>query len=808
MHTYALFEDQSTSRLLCDFFTTAPGDDPVRLVFPDLEDTRVRNSASNGCLAAYQVLYQLGYLNPGEHFCLSFQFADHHRYFNSHGSSAGLAFCLKFAQEIYHLKTGRLLGYAIAATGSISDGTRGARIEAVQSLRNKLLAAFEVLSPGDAIFFPADNDADLDSELRDLAAAKEIQLSPVSTVDQALRTLLPTLTWSSRRWRHRVRPLVIGLVGLVGVLFLFNHFQTPAAGYKLSGLMRTLGSADSLKVEASFHYRSAISQGSQLIPASGQSMPELTLYSGDLYKFSFTANDSCFLYLYQMDSRGQVEQWPDPTPERGPLRLAPWEKVQIPQAIEDWLILDQQNGQDQFYVVAPREPDRELEELYRNFRRVSEVKKTTYHHQLLEKLRTYNQEEHSAAVFSATFTIQHDPLEPPPKKMLAPDLQISSPIVISADYLGNSEVLVMNADGSGLKNLTQHPSHDLMATWSPDGKRIAFISDRESRPDLFVMNADGSALKNLTPDTATEEYPAWSPDGEWIAFCSNRGNAEFDDADLYLIHPDGSGLIALDTTSTTREEQPAWSPTGERLAFVRSSTFDDHRLYTMRADGTDQRPLEPCISPINEVDPHWSPDGKQLLFIGTIPGLLSRIYLINTDGTGDLQVLIAGGFYAFDFSPEGARTAFSQGNIENLNSFETRDLYVMDRSGKEKTRLTSLNAANFFAGSWGEGFRRIGTTQVGKETARSIVITNKGNMQLGVEGMSFDDSQFSVSRQRFILNPGESREESLIFAPTRAGTSYATLTIASDDPDSPSIELIVNGTGLPGAASESPVKAF
>lgn len=470
MHTYALFEDQSTSRLLCDFFATDPGDDPVRLVFPDLEDTRVRHSASNGCLAAYQVLYQMGYLSPGEHFCLSFQFSDHRRSINSHGSSAGLAFCLKFAQEIYHLKTGRLLGHSIAASGVISDGTRGARVEKVQSLRNKLLAAIELLSPGDILFFPAENEVELDPELRDQAAAKEIRLSPVSTVDQALRTLLPSITWSSRRWRRRVVPFTLAIAVLAGLLFVFSHLRTPAAG-KLSGLLRTLGSAASLKVEGTFHYRSAISQGSQPLPAAGKSMPELTLYSGDLYKFSFTASDSCFLYVYQLDTRGQVEQWPDPAPESGPLWLLPWEKVQIPQAMEDWLVLDQQVGQDQFYVVASREPDRELEALYRSFRLVSEAKKAPYRQQLLEKLRTYNQEQHSAAIFAATFAIQHDPIGQPPEQVVAPALQISSPMVFSADYLGNSEVLATNADGPHLTNLTHHPSHDAMATWSPDGKR-------------------------------------------------------------------------------------------------------------------------------------------------------------------------------------------------------------------------------------------------------------------------------------------------------------------------------------------------
>jgi TolB protein len=182
---------------------------------------------------------------------------------------------------------------------------------------------------------------------------------------------------------------------------------------------------------------------------------------------------------------------------------------------------------------------------------------------------------------------------------------------------GNPPVLVIGTiklNGSGLKTLTDGKSFDVGPKWSPDGTTVAFARGAGSSA-IWLMNTDGTNQRQLThpyqlADVEQDEDTTadWSPDGKWIAFSrshepheGNTGSTRYR-ADIYLIHPDGTGLRRL-TRLTNNNVSPAWSPDGKRIVFASDRGHDDvSDIYVMNADGTKQTRLT-----ADSFSPDWQP---------------------------------------------------------------------------------------------------------------------------------------------------------------------------------------------------------
>ena len=261
----------------------------------------------------------------------------------------------------------------------------------------------------------------------------------------------------------------------------------------------------------------------------------------------------------------------------------------------------------------------------------------------------------------------------------------------SVGLYGIEDLYLMNADGSGQVNLTHNDNDETgasvcCAAWSPDGSKIAFSNDTAGPHgsfDIYVMNADGSGLRNLTNNQADDVRPAWSPDGTKIAFATFRdGNYE-----IYVMNADGSGVFNL-TNDRACDYYAAWSPQGTKIAFTRADYCNTHaHIYVMNADGSGVTQL--TNGPANNIYPVWSPDGTKLAFDRQRDSDHEwELYVMNADGSGQVNLTNnpADNFVYFTWSPDGTRIAFDCCDVLR------EEIYLINADGSGRINLTNYPA--------------------------------------------------------------------------------------------------------------------
>jgi hypothetical protein len=239
------------------------------------------------------------------------------------------------------------------------------------------------------------------------------------------------------------------------------------------------------------------------------------------------------------------------------------------------------------------------------------------------------------------------------------------PIVFVSNRDGNAEIYSCNADGSGIRRLTNDGGTDGQPVWSFDGKRIAFVSSRTGVSEIYIMNADGSNVTQRTFSKSNCNSPTWSPDGTMIAF-SMEG---YDGDSIWLVGTtNGAPTLLLGKEGT--EKQPVWSPDGTTIAMsCELIGYAYHfNIYTIKPDGTGftGKPLlTGLIGGYNEFTwPSWSPDGKKLAVTFTSPRSLqsgiTNIGVANADGSGLTVVTSSSNLLVgTSWSGDGTRIAYT-----------------------------------------------------------------------------------------------------------------------------------------------------
>jgi Tol biopolymer transport system component len=254
-------------------------------------------------------------------------------------------------------------------------------------------------------------------------------------------------------------------------------------------------------------------------------------------------------------------------------------------------------------------------------------------------------------------------------------------LLVHSNVYGENDLFTLEFPGALLRDILYSPSDDdSLASVSPDGKRVAFISDRDGNREIYLVNLDGTGLRRLTFTPAPELWPSWSADGKWLAFDSERdGNRE-----IYTLEIASGNTIRV-TNNLAVDGGPAWSSDGQRLVF-HSDRDGNHEIYTMDRAGGNLTRL--TYDTADDWAPAWSPNGGWIAFMSYRNGS-AEIYRMSTAGGDPVNLTNNPAEDAVPaWSPDGSQIAFESSRDGNL------EVYVMNYDGSGLIRLTYLPNRN------------------------------------------------------------------------------------------------------------------
>jgi Tol biopolymer transport system component/tRNA A-37 threonylcarbamoyl transferase component Bud32 len=250
-------------------------------------------------------------------------------------------------------------------------------------------------------------------------------------------------------------------------------------------------------------------------------------------------------------------------------------------------------------------------------------------------------------------------------------------LAFDSNRSGNQDIYKMPVGGGELEKLTTHPSDDFLPSWSPDGKEIVFYSFRKGNRDIHLMTADGRSIRQLTDDPAQERYPDWSPDGNKLVFYSDKTGRQ----ELFVL-----SRVKEDTDWGVPKQltfdggmYPRWSPDGSLIAYTSGDS-----VRVIPAEGGNSMVLvsshDPAAIPVPRFQ-EWSADGRVVYYKAYYADGRSSFWSVPVAG-GKPKLLVRFDdpyrkSLRIEFATDGSRLFFTLTDNKS-------DIWVMDLIFEEK----------------------------------------------------------------------------------------------------------------------------
>jgi TolB protein len=274
-------------------------------------------------------------------------------------------------------------------------------------------------------------------------------------------------------------------------------------------------------------------------------------------------------------------------------------------------------------------------------------------------------------------------------------------ILFDPDLSGPSQVFTVRPDGSRLSQLTHVPEGSQAGApdLSPDGRRIAFVSNESGNFAVSVMNVDGTDQHQVLARAGVDFLqPRWSPDGSAFAVSACDLSLGFiAECTIDVAHADGTHLRRL-VGGHRNNRAPQWSPDGRSIAFDSDRGGFDSAIWVVRAGGG--RPERLTDPDLEAFWPSWSANGSHIVFSSGFDRPHSEVYVMRADGSGMRQLTHTpddsfGAAFA-SYSPDGRRIALTS---DVLSTGGALDLFTMRANGTGLHRIVSDQTA--LLADWG-----------------------------------------------------------------------------------------------------------